>query len=247
MKKGFLTGETLVGLIMIAIIAVILIAFVKQWASGLDENASFMACKNSNSFRVSNMLSIGPDRVNWKEPLGPLACNTWSKTLKGSKTEVEKEFGQLIGRCWDQFLQGKYSPMFGDYENWRDKCFICYTVNIDKIEGDEVIYPYIYKSKLKDIDYKVQGQVNSVSVLDHVQKNGYVLFGKDLEIKQKKRTYAIAFASEGWYSAKGTGILSYITNYLGNFLGFIPERPRNSIIVDGLGNLTEHCAIEASG
>ncbi len=94
LRKGLLSGESLVGLIMVAIIAVVLTAFVRQWAAGLDENASALACKNTNWIRTSNMLRIGPKSVNFQTPLGPLACNTWDKKLKGSKENVEKEFGQ---------------------------------------------------------------------------------------------------------------------------------------------------------
>lgn len=242
-RKGFLTGETLVGLIMIAVVAVILVAFVRQWASGLDENASFLACKNSNSIRMANMVKLGPDGVNFKTPLGPLACNTWDKKLKGSKTKVEKEFGKLIGQCWDQFLQGRYSPMFGDYENANDRCFICYTVNIDKIEDNEIIYAETYKSRLMDIDYLIQGQTKPVSVLDHIQKRGYLRFAKDLEIKQKARTYAVAFVSEGWITAKDEGVASYVTNL---FRSDMKKRPRNSVVVDYLGSLSQVCTIEGA-
>lgn len=249
---------TILGIILVAIFFGVIAVSYKSAFTGLDEKASFTACKSSNSFRVANMVKYGysgtTDYSLIKEHFGPLACSTWDKTVKGSQEEVQDQMGQLVGKCWEQFLEGKYSPMFGDISNYRDRCFICYTVQIEKIDEGKPIDGEEYFLKLETINYDVGGK--KVNVLDYVQRNGYLAFAEDpatqkpillLESKSRQgeaHTYAIAFASDGWGDRSQDSYVAYIKNQFTNWFGRSDNLPKNSILIDELGRLSQHCSIE---
>jgi len=240
---------------ILAVLFIIGIVFIgiKGCTKDLPEKTSFEACKASNAFRVSNMAKLGATpsgkcgTIN--VPLGPLACTTWDKKLEGDRDKIEKEFAALIAKCWEEFLEGQYHTMFADYENYHDRCFICYTVNIEDIKDESSIDMDELRIKLKTLNYDL-GSGNNINVLDYVQKHGFIGYPENLKLTEKKPTYAIAFASESFLTQTDTDCISSATvNYIRSTYTYVAQRPRNSILIDELGKLSEHCVIEkeASG
>jgi len=252
---------TIIIIIIIAISAVLILSVTKYGFDSIYKDAAFDNCRNSNLFRMASAQRFAGVDISF----GPLKCETQDKVLSGSKEDVEKEFANLIGECWEEFLEGSRTPMFGDFDNARDKCFVCFTVNIDEI--DEPIDTKEYWANLNDYTYvrksAFSDKEKKVKLLDYIQKYGYIYFASSevsnaayesdswvgLKLEPKKATYAIAFASEGWltYANKDTTTISDIINYIKGYYSYTTELPRNSIIVDRLDRLSGYCSVSTGG
>ena len=220
MSKGQMPMGELVGIILVLIaFGLVLGIGVKGCTAGLGEQTSFDACKSSNAIRMAAKVRLGAvpgsDAFSVDVPLGPLSCTTWDKTLKGDRESIEKDMGTLIAKCWDQFLEGEYDGMFADYDNYYNRCFICYTVNIEDITDDTQIDMDELRIKLKDIDYVQKRSGKTYKVLDYVQKNGFIGYPGGLKLTEKKPTYAIAFVSESLLTETALKRWSTPINYAG--------------------------------
>lgn len=129
----------------------------------------------------------------------PFYCKTISKEVSGTKEEVMKEMADSMARCWWMFGEGRYIKVFETFNllGLGSRCFNCYAVKIDEIEGEDKKIGYNeFRRFLMSEDYE-----DGRSYIDYIQQGGgpgypiiaATLEGKDLYMFEEKAVYGVAY------------------------------------------------------
>lgn len=139
-KKG-MTLVTLVGLILLAVGAGLIIGLIVDIFEGVDDKTVENLCRTTNALRYETDIDLGVTTVS----LSPRGCKTidkedipsknYKKNYEETEDAAKAEVQDLMARCWLMWLEGQKKNMF-DNPLWTgDSCYICYTFSIDQNAG----------------------------------------------------------------------------------------------------------------
>ena len=152
MRDKKAASKTLVSILITIIgfiFALILVTFFLGHAKGA---ALETVCRTSVALREAVTLDqwyVQGITMGKEIKLAPLMCKTQTFNLPDSKEgfqgdkeeDIQKHLADLVARCWWQFGEGNViKNVFADYflsdiPGTKDKCFICYIVEIESIDG----------------------------------------------------------------------------------------------------------------
>ncbi|MBI2662269.1 hypothetical protein HYX11_02310 [Candidatus Woesearchaeota archaeon] len=221
-KKG-MTAGMLVAIIITLAAFMLIASVIIQFMTNVDDKQAELICHDSLILKANSKIEAGSAGA----VSIPMAC----KTLDNKFSAVDSKEAQDIivskfERCWWIWLEGQYSEMFGPRGLFGDddktKCFVCYNLIYEK-------GPPLTKGELLNSlkDTKSRYLTNS-SVLDYIQKNGYINIEDELK---DGHVYSLVFASnikEGFWR-----------NSFGRQLGFYPVYNKNGLWFVDLNTLNK--------
>lgn len=196
-KKGQVTS--FLPQLVLVILAFVLIAMVLgRFMTDVNDVAAEELCRDSIAMRAASVLQVGD---NVEISLTPNLCKTIDVKVEGDREEIKKQFADKMARCWWMFNEGRYDDVLDanevskwlGWEDYENKCFICYSmmVNEEEIEGGSISQIEMNDYILENQYYKING-----TYVDYIQSYGgpgaYMIIGDILP----EQAYAITFLAK---------------------------------------------------
>jgi len=185
-KRGKLTVEVLVKLILVLISFLIIVSVVLMFVERGKVGWSDMLC--AFSVRVASKTHLGFNFF-------PLACMPQKVGVKGSSFEVQSKIASLMRKCWWMFGESKINDIKSNLGG--DDIYTCYIIDPLEIEKSIEIDPD-FINFLKDSDGIEKGKEGETT-FNYIQK-GDSIFGicidDKLERFEGKKVYYIKFRDD---------------------------------------------------
>jgi len=223
----------------------------------INDVAAEELCHDSMAMRAASYFQIAGTEIS----LTPSLCKTIDLKVEGDREEIKKQIADKMARCWWMFNEGRYddvldsnelSNIFG-WEDYQNKCFICYSamINEEEIEGGTITKTEMFEYLLNNQYYKVNG-----TYIDYIQSYGGPGAAMVMGDINPEEAYAITFLSKStddnswaigdWAAVVAIGVGTAVT--VGTIACIILE-PCGAIIGTGLlltGGIAASTATAAS-
>lgn len=156
----------IVGFILVAIVAVIILLFIKNWDFAKSDSINKEICHNSVLTR-NNAITKG---TSFTPEIFPLKCKTSKIEIKtADEKEIQKTIANAMYDCWWMLGEGEmdFMPSSGLFKPESAECVICSIIEFDeKVKEKNLqldLTDYLENTKIpqKDITYSAYFEKNA--------------------------------------------------------------------------------------
>ncbi len=203
-KKGQVTS--FLPQLVLVILAFVLIAMVLgRFMTDVNDVAAEQLCHDSISMRAASVMQVAGAEIT----LTPSLCKTIDKKVEGDREEIKEQMADLMARCWWMFNEGRYDDLldsneisnFLGWEDFENKCFICYSamINEEEIGGGSITKTEMFNYLMENQYYKVNG-----TYVDYIQSYGGPGAPMIMGDIEPEEAYAITFLAKSTDNSKWT-------------------------------------------